>query len=78
MHKHPLAVLSGVHRVKEGLNFKGQDSNSISAKYLGFDCIPCTHSFVSKFKKCLMAFYLAIAMVWHEKMSRKIKSVKKL
>ena len=63
MHKHQLAVLARVHRVKEGLNFKSQDSNSISAKYLGFDCIPCTHSFASKFKKCLMA----IVIVWYEK-----------
>ena len=51
--KHPLAVLAGVHRVKEGLNFKGQDSNSFSVKYLGFHYIPCIHSFASKFKKCL-------------------------
>ena len=47
---------------KYGMN-EIQDSNSISAKYLGFNCIPCTHSFASKFKKCLMA----IVIVWYEK-----------
>ena len=57
MHKHPLAVLARVHRVKEGLNFKGQDSNSISAKYLGFDCVPCTMDVSIEGRRTLFHFF---------------------